>query len=282
MSIKYDLHSHSTASDGTLTPRQLILAAKEAKIDVLALTDHDCLDGIADAAEEAKRQNLSLVVGVEISVTWNNTTIHMLGLGVDPDNAPLREGLATLCEFRQWRAEEIARKLDQAGIPGALEGAMAEASEGNLISRTHFARFLIKNGYAKDFRKVFKNFLVQGKPGHVSGDWAPLQDAIDWVNGAGGQAVIAHPARYKMTRTKLSKLLTEFKDAGGKGLEVVSSAHNSSECQNMAQLAVQHQLLASCGSDFHSPDTSWAQLGRIPELPAQCTPIWENWTTRLD
>jgi len=278
MTLHYDLHSHSTVSDGTLTPEQLLTAAKEAGVDVLALTDHDCVDGIARAVQQAIRLELGFVAGVEISVTWNATTIHILGLRIQADDSALQAGLAKLRDFRQWRAQEIGKKLEKAGIPGAFAGAKAEAGADSLISRTHFARFLVKNGYARDFRQVFKNYMVQRKPGHVSGDWAQLQDAVTWIIGAGGQAVIAHPARYKMSRSKLNRLLTDFRSVGGVGLEVVSSAHSPLECQNMAQLALQHELLASCGSDFHSPDAPWAKLGQISPIPQQCTAIWESWT----
>ena len=278
MTTLYDLHSHSTFSDGTLSPEQLLTAAKKAGVDVLALTDHDCTAGISTAKAQALKLDIGFVAGVEISVSWNSATIHVLGLGIEIESLSLQAGLANIRDFRLWRAQEMGRRLEKSGIPGAFAGAEAEAGKGSLISRTHFARFLVKNGYARDFRQVFKKYLVQHKPGHVAGDWAPLEDAVTWINDAGGQAVVAHPARYKMSRSKLNQLLSDFRSVGGVGLEVVSSAHSPAECQNMAQLALSHQLLASCGSDFHSPDAPWAQLGRMPAFPKQITPIWDSWT----
>lgn len=276
MSISYDLHAHSTASDGTLNPSELMQMACDAGVQVMALTDHDSTEGVAEAAAKAAELNLGFVSGVEISVTWNAQTVHIVGLGVDPNNAVLQQGLAGLLEFRDWRAEEIGRKLEKSGIPGAYQGAK-ELSNGRLISRTHFARFLVDNGHAEDVRKVFKHFLVNGKPGFVSGQWAELRDVVAWIKGAGGQAVIAHPARYKMTRSKLRKLIAEFKDAGGEALEVVSGSHSKDDYFTMAAHAKAFDLSASAGSDFHDPALPWIVLGRMPELPHGCRPIWHDW-----
>jgi len=279
MSHIYDLHSHSTASDGTLSPTELVKRAAAAGVDVLALTDHDTTEGIAEARATAEAVGIALAPGVEISVTWSGQTVHVVGLNVDPAAESLRLGLSKLREFRDWRAEEIGRRLEKKGISGAYEGAR-RYSNGRLISRTHFGRFLVEKNYAKDERDVFRQFLVQGKPGHVPGDWAPLEEAVDWIRSAGGQAVLAHPARYRMTRTKLRRLLGEFKDVGGEALEVVSGSHNKDDCFVMARHARDFNLFASVGSDFHNPDLPWIALGRLQPLPEGCVPIWRDWPGR--
>jgi len=276
MEIIYDLHSHSTASDGTLTPTQLIQRAHEAGVNVLALTDHDSTKGIAEAQQAASRCGLRLVPGAEISVTWNGRTIHIVALGINPHSLSLQQGLEKLVEFRNWRAEEIGRKLELKGISGAYEAARS-LSNGTLISRTHFARYLVEQGRAKDMRAVFRHYLVKGKPGHVHGEWAPLEEAVGWIHDAGGQAVIAHPARYRLTRTKLRKLIRDFRDAGGAALEVVSSSHSADEAFTMAAHAKDYELLSSAGSDFHTPEQSWTELGRLSPLPHGCVPVWRDW-----
>jgi predicted metal-dependent phosphoesterase TrpH len=275
--IRYDLHAHSVVSDGSLTPEALVARAVEHGVDVLALTDHDATGGLAAAQVAANQQGIGLIPGVEISVTWNRITVHILGLGIDAECSVLQSGLFELREFRAWRAEEIARRLDKKGIPDSLEGAKRFA-KGALISRTHFAHFLVESGRAKDARAVFKKYLVKGKPGYVPGEWVALEDAVQWIIAAGGQAVIAHPARYKLSATKLRQLFTDFKSCGGVGLEVVSSAHSQSECATMGLYAKQFEFLASCGSDYHGPEHAWAELGRIPPLPDSCQPIWSTWS----
>ncbi|MEW8626978.1 MAG: PHP domain-containing protein [Candidatus Thiodiazotropha sp.] len=272
----YDLHSHSTASDGTLSPRALVQRAAEAGVEVLALTDHDTTAGIAEASQAADEFGLALIPGVEVSVTWNRQTVHLVGLNIDPLDPHLSEGLKRLRDFREWRAEEIGRKLEKAGISGAYEGALALA-EGSLVSRTHFARFLVQSGIVEDERKVFKRFLVSGKPGHVPGEWATLEEAVGWIHGAGGEAVIAHPARYKMTRSKLRQLLKAFVGLQGDALEVVSGSHSRDDYINMARHAKDFDLMASAGSDFHCPENPWIALGRLPRLPEGCKPVWQNW-----
>ncbi len=274
MSASYDLHSHSTASDGTLTPAQLVEKARAAGVNVLALTDHDTLDGLAEAARAALALDLVLLPGVEISVTWSGMTVHVLGLGVDPDSPGLNQGLRELRRFRDWRAREIARKLEKSGIAGALQGA-SRFRRGAVLSRTHFAHFLVERGHAGSVREVFKRFLVRDKPGYVRGQWASLQQAVGWIRDAGGMAVIAHPARYRLTRSKLRRLVTEFIQAGGVGLEVVSGSHSLDETRHMAALAREHRLFASCGSDYHGPENPWIDIGRLRGLPQGCTPIWE-------
>lgn len=277
MNLIYDLHSHSTASDGSLSPTELVKRAKSRQIDVLALTDHDNTEGLAEAQQAAADVGLTLVPGVEVSTTWNGVTVHILGLGIADENTTLQKGLSKLREFRDWRGEEISRRLAKAGIQDALAGAKRYAS-GTLISRTHFAHFLVEQGYAKDVRDVFKKFLVHNKPGYVPGQWAELEAAVDWIHAAGGMAVIAHPGRYKVTSTRLRQLLGEFKECGGEALEVVSSSHSLDECRHMAVCAQNFEFLATCGSDFHGPEQTWVELGKIPPLPAGCTPIWSQWT----
>ncbi|WP_455209799.1 PHP domain-containing protein [Kaarinaea lacus] len=276
MNLKYDLHSHSTASDGSLSPTELVRRANSQHIDVLALTDHDNTAGLAEAEEAAKECGVKLVPGVEVSVTWNGATVHVLGLGIQSQSTALQQGLRKLREFRNWRGEEISRRLAKAGIHGALEGAQYYAS-GALISRTHFAHFLVAQGHAKDLRDVFKKYLVHNKPGHVPGQWADLDSAISWIRAAGGKAVVAHPVRYKLSATRLRQLLGEFKECGGEGLEVVSSSHTLDETRAMAVQAKHFGFLATCGSDYHGPEHAWVELGKIPPLPEGCTPIWSQW-----
>lgn len=276
MSRQYDLHSHSTASDGTLTPAELVRQARAAGIDVLALTDHDTTEGLAEAEREAKAVGIGFVTGVEISVTWNAQVVHIVGLGMNPADSALQEGLAGLRAFRDWRAKEMGRRLEKRGIEDAYEGAKA-LSNGRLISRTHFGRFLVNRGYAPDMRKVFQQYLTHGKPGHVAGRWAQLEDAVQWIRGAGGQAVIAHPARYPMTRSKLRRLIGEFAEAGGCAMEVVSSSHSKDEMHTMARHAADFALMASAGSDFHDPAIPWVKLGHLPGLPDNALPIWRDW-----
>ncbi len=275
MSVHYDLHSHSTASDGSLSPTELVRLAKSRNIDVLALTDHDTIDGVAEARLEAAELGLQLLAGAEISVSQGSQTIHIVGLNLDIKNPVLLKGLQRLREFRQWRSEEIARRLAKKRIEGALQGAQAYA-KGNIIGRVHFARFLIEQGHAKDMRQVFKRYLVQGKPGYVPGDWASLEETLDWIHAAGGQAVIAHPARYRLSATRLRQLLGEFQELGGAALEVVSGSHSRDEILHMAQLCQRFGLLASAGSDYHGPENPYMDMGKLPAMPSNCIPVWEG------
>jgi len=280
MASAYDLHTHSTASDGTLSPGELVRRAAARGIGALALTDHDTTDGLAEAQAEAAAQGIVLMPGVELSVTWQGQTIHLVGLRIDPAAPALRDGLARLRRFRHWRAEEIARRLAKAGFAGVLEGARGY-SNGELLSRTHFARFLVARGVAADVRGVFKRYLVRGKPGHVPGEWATLWEAVAWIRLAGGQAVLAHPARYEMTNSKRRRLLREFIEAGGVALEVISGSHSRDDCFHMAQLAREFGLLASAGSDYHGPESPWIELGNLPPLPDGLIPIWRDWPKGL-
>lgn len=272
----YDLHSHSTASDGSLAPEALIQRAVEQNVDVLALTDHDGTEGIQAARHAAQDLPIDLIAGVEISVTWKNRTVHILGLDIDEHNKTLQQGLTDMRNFRVERATLIAERLQKAGIDGALAGAQEFASEV-MLGRVHFAQFLVKNGYAKNVNDVFKKYLVRNKPGYVPGKWATLEDTVNWINAAGGQAVIAHPARYKLTATKLRYLSSEFKELGGVGLEVVSGRQHPEEVKTLARLAEKMEMYASCGSDFHSPENQWVELGKLAALPENTQAIWQTW-----
>lgn len=245
-------------------------------VRVLALTDHDTTDGVTEAQAEAALLGVRLIPGIEVSVSWSSEVIHVVGLGVDPGAPALRAGIEEIGLARIARAEEMARKLELVGIGGALEGAMRH-SGGGQIGRTHFARFLAGGGYASDVRTVFKHYLTPGKPGYVKGRWADLDRAVEWIRSAGGQAVIAHPARYSFTRTRLRKLLAQFCEFGGVGLEVVSGSHSRDECLTMARHARDFGLMGSVGSDYHGPEVMWRDLGAIPPLPEGLTPIWSEW-----
>jgi predicted metal-dependent phosphoesterase TrpH len=277
MTLCYDLHSHSTASDGELSPADLIAHAHRRGVDVLALTDHDVTSGLAEARAAADRLDLELVPGVEISVTWKDQTIHILGLRIDPENINLQEGMAGLRAFRDWRAEEMGRRLEKHGIADAYAGAKHYAF-GSILSRTHFARFLVAAGHAKNMQHVFKRFLVKGKPGYVPGQWATLEGAVGWIRGAGGHAVVAHPARYKFTATRMHAFLDAFKQCGGEGMEVVSGSHSRDDYYIMADYARRFSLMASSGSDYHGPANVWLEPGCLPELPSGCIPIWTQWS----
>jgi len=271
-----DLHTHSSASDGTLSPADLVRRAVAQGIRVLALTDHDTLDGIAEAREAAAGLDLLLIPGVEVSVSWGGRTVHILGLGVAEEDAVLLGGLEGIRAHREWRAREIGRRLARHGIEDAYEGARA-LSGGRLIGRTHFARLLVERGRAKRVRDVFKHYLVTGRPGHVAGEWASLEDAVGWIRRSGGQAVIAHPARYRLTRTRMLRLIGELRELGGVGIEVVSGSHSRDDSLTFARHAREQGLLASAGSDYHGPECPWIELGRLPPLPGGCRPIWHDW-----
>lgn len=242
----------------------------------MALTDHDTLEGLGEARGEAERLGLKFVPGVEVSVTWSGRTVHIVGLGVDSGSVELQRGLARQREFRDWRAAEMGRRLERAGIAGIYNRA-CELSSGRLISRTHFARALVEQGRAESVAEVFRKFLVRGKPGHVAGEWAGLEEAVAWIRRAGGQAVIAHPARYGLTRTKLRRLISDFVDVGGVGMEVVSGSHSRGDMFAMATHVRDFSLLASAGSDFHDPQNPWIELGNLPPLPEGLCPIWHDW-----
>jgi len=272
-----DLHSHSTVSDGLLSPVELMYYAAEKGVKVLALTDHDEIAGLADAAAAATKYGLQFINGVEISVTWNRRTIHIVGLKIDPANAELQTGLQRLRDSRHVRAQGMANGLARVGITGSLEGAYAHASEGGIISRSHFARFLVEKGFAKNVGAVFKRFLVKGKPGYHEHQWASLEEAVTWIRNSGGIAVLAHPGRYDIGRTNMLNLLHEFRELGGKAIEVVTGSHTPEMVPHFARLAHQFELLSSAGSDYHGPGQSYFEMGRLPDLPSNCTPVWHDW-----
>jgi predicted metal-dependent phosphoesterase TrpH len=274
--LNADLHSHSTVSDGTLAPRELVLRAAQQGVELLALTDHDEVGGLAEAAACADEAGLAFVPGVEISVTWAGRTVHVVGLGVDAGDEPLRAGLARTRAGRTERARLMAGELARAGIDGAFDGALKHVGNPDLISRTHFARFLVERGVCRDTREVFGRFLVRGRPGYVPHRWAQLDEALQWIRGAGGVAVIAHPARYGMSENELWALATEFRDLGGAGIEVVCSSHGAGDVQRFAELALQFGFAASRGSDFHGPGESNAELGRVGVLPHRLAPVWDR------
>ncbi|MGI2325048.1 MULTISPECIES: PHP domain-containing protein [Methylococcus] len=272
----YDLHAHSTASDGTLSPAELVRAATAGGIRTLALTDHDSVAGLKEAGAAAAEAGLCLIPGVELSVTWESRTIHVVGLNIVPDHPGLNQGMRRLQAMRFERAQEMDRRLTKKGIPGTLEIAVGLAGAG-MVTRTHFARALVQLGQAATVRDVFDKFLTQGKPGHVPTVWAEMTAAVGWIIEAGGVAVLAHPQRYKMTGSWIGRLAGDFKAAGGEAIEVVSGNATSSDIQANAAIARRHGLLASVGSDYHGPEQSWLKLGRIPPLPAGLTPVWSRW-----
>ncbi|HSV19743.1 MAG TPA: 3',5'-nucleoside bisphosphate phosphatase [Casimicrobiaceae bacterium] len=274
---RYDLHCHSTRSDGLLAPGEVVQRAASRGVDVLALTDHDELAGIPEARAAAAQCGITLVPAAELSVTWNEHTIHVVALQVDPDDAALNAGLAAVRSGRDARARRIDEALAQAGIPGALEGALRYVTSERLISRSHFARFLVERGIARDVKDVFKRFLVPGKPGYVPHAWATMGDALAWIRGAGGTAVLAHPGRYALHGSALRELIGEFRDCGGRGIEVLSSSHTAAQVAEFSGIARVHGLLASAGSDYHGPGESYLDLGDLPEMPAGLTPVWTAW-----
>ena len=275
--LHYDLHCHSTRSDGVLSPTDVVRRAASRGVDVLALTDHDELAGLDEAREAAQEVGIVVVPGSELSVTWEGETIHVLGLGVDPRDSPLATGLAGIRNGRDERARRIGEALEVAGIPDAFEGALTYVTSERLISRTHFARYLVESGHVRDMKDAFKRYLTAGKPGYVPHAWASLSQAVTWIRGAGGQAVIAHPGRYKLTASGLRSLVAEFRDLGGAGLEVVSPSHTSAQYAEFAALARAHGLRASCGSDFHGPGESHLDFGDLPPMPAGVEPVWSDW-----
>ena len=278
--LNADLHCHSTTSDGTLTPEQLAARAAANGVDLWALTDHDEVGGQQQALEAARAQGMKYLTGVEISVTFADVTVHIVGLGFDHTDPRMMEGLADTRDGRGPRARAMAEQLAQVGIHGAYEGALKYVGNPRLISRTHFARFLVDSGVCRDTSEVFRKYLTEGKPGYVPHRWAKLGDAVKWITQSGGIAVIAHPARYKFTPNEEYALFSEFKQHGGQGVEVVTGSHTAAEAVRYADMAREFGLAASRGSDFHSPDESHVDLGKLPPLPADLTPVWSLLTDR--
>ena len=279
--LNADLHCHSVVSDGTLTPEELAARASANGVELWALTDHDEVGGQHRAAAAAKAHGMKYLTGTEISVTFAGETVHIVGLGFDADDPRMKEGLVRTRGGRGPRALEMAEGLARVGIHGAYEGALKYVGNPELISRTHFARFLVEVGACKDTPEVFRKYLTEGKPGYVPHRWASLSDAVAWITQSGGVAVIAHPARYKFTANEEYALFSEFKAHGGRGVEVVTGSHTAAEYVRYAETAKEFGLAASRGSDFHSPNESHTDLGTLPYLPGGLTPVWELLADRI-
>jgi len=273
--LNADLHCHSTVSDGTLSPEALAARAKANGVELWALTDHDEIGGQQRALEAARAEGMKYLTGTEISVTFAGQTVHIVGLGFDHHNTALLEGLRRTRGGRGERAQEMSDGLAKVGIQGAYEGALKYVGNPELISRTHFARFLVEAGVCKDTPEVFRKYLTEGKPGFVPHRWARLQEAVQWIADAGGLAIIAHPARYGFTPNEAYALFTEFKAHGGQAVEVITGSHSAAEAVKYADMATEFGLFASRGSDFHAPDESHTELGALPDLPGQLTPVWQ-------
>ena len=270
-----DLHCHSIVSDGLLTPEAVVQRAADNGVELLALTDHDEVGGIAAARAEAARLGVGFVAGVEVSVSFLDETVHIVGLGIDDTHPHLLAGLAQVRSGRDARAERIAAELDRAGIHGALEGARALAANPALVSRSHFARFIVSTGLMRNVAEVFRHYLAKGKPGYVAHEWAVLEEAISWIRGAGGVAVLAHPARYRLSAAQFEELLRRFDEAGGAAVEVSSGSHGPDDMRRWAHVARHWGFAASIGSDFHAPAESPVDLGAAHPLPPDLTPVWQ-------
>ena len=279
--LNADLHCHSVVSDGTMQPEDLAARAARNGVELWALTDHDEIGGQHRAAAAAHLHGMKYLTGTEISVTFANETVHIVGLGFDPDDVEMQRGLHETRGGREARAREIAAGLAKVGIKDAYEGALRYVSNPELISRTHFARFLVESGVCRDTNEVFRRYLVDGKPGYVPHRWASLKHAVQWITDAGGIAVIAHPARYKFTANEEFALFSEFKTHGGRAIEVVTGSHSPAEYVKYGEMAREFGLAASRGSDFHSPDESHTDLGQLPFLPGELTPVWELLADRI-
>jgi predicted metal-dependent phosphoesterase TrpH len=276
MAAQIDLHCHSTISDGLLAPQEIVALAAKSGIKVMALTDHDDITGLHIARNVAIDNGIHFINGVEISVTWKKRTLHIVGLKFDAENEVLKNALAGVRIGRDERALQMAEGLVKAGIAGAYEGAK-EIAKQSILTRSHFAQFLVKNGYAKDVKSVFKNFLVKGKPGFVDYKWMDLESAVSLITNAGGQAVIAHPGRYDLGTINMMLLMQEFRSYGGAAIEVVTGSHNPPQYQQFAKIAHRFSLKASLGSDYHGPGLSYMAMGCMPDLPVGCEPIWGDW-----
>jgi predicted metal-dependent phosphoesterase TrpH len=277
-----DLHCHSTYSDGLLAPAQVVQRAAANGVRMLALTDHDETGGLAEARAAALECGITLIAGVEISVSWAELTLHVVGLDIAAEDEGLRGGLAQIRAGRIERAQRIAAEFDRIGIRGSLAGARGYSANPDMLGRTHFARFLVERGIAKDVKSVFRSYLNAGKPGHVAHHWASLAQALQWIAGSGGVAVLAHPARYRLSATAMRRLLAEFKSGGGRALEVISASHTAQQQRTIAGYARQFDLQASAGSDFHGPGESYHDIGGLADLPEGCVPVWSNWANGAD
>ncbi len=274
--MNIDLHCHSNVSDGALAPREVALRAARRGVDVWALTDHDQVAGLPEARAAALEAGMRFVAGVEISVTWRGSTLHIVGLRIDPGNPTLAAGLAKVRGGRRERAKRMAEELKASGIDGAYAGALRHADNPDMVGRTHFARFLAEIGEVADTKGAFRRYLVPGKPGYVPHEWADLADAVAWICAAGGQAVLAHPGRYSLSAGAMDSLLQEFRAAGGEAIEVVTGSHSPDQYAHFAALARHHAFAASRGSDFHGPDEG-AEFGTLPPLDPDLRPVWRDW-----
>ncbi len=276
MPLNFDLHAHSNVSDGLLSPADLVAYAAKQGVDVLALTDHDDVSGLAEAQAAAAAHNIAFINGVEISVTWKKRTLHIVGLNIDPDNVALKNALALVRIARDKRAQQMGEGLAKAGIADAYQGAKRIAQQ-SIITRVHFARYLVEQGLVKDSKSVFKKYLVKGKPGFVEHQWMDLEQALGLIIQSGGTAVIAHPGRYDLGSVNMLQLLHEFRAYGGVAIEVVTSSHTPPQYQQFAKLAHQFSLKSSQGSDYHGKGLSFMEMGRLADLPAGCVPVWQDW-----
>jgi predicted metal-dependent phosphoesterase TrpH len=274
MTENYDLHCHSTASDGALSPSELVQRAHQHGVTSIALTDHDTVAGIAEAQASATAANIRLIPGIELSTSWRNKCFHIVGLGINPAYPPLRDATRNLQVIRMERAKKIAEKLEKKRIPGALEAVRKAAGEG-MITRSHFADFLLSQFHVSSQQEAFDRYLGQGKAAFVSTTWSEMELAISWITQSGGIAVLAHPLRYKLTSSWMKRLLQAFKEAGGQSMEIVTGRHNDDEIKTLANYAIRFELAGSVGSDFHDPANPWIELGRLAPLPANIKPVWE-------
>ena len=273
--MKIDLHTHTSMSDGSLSPQALVNQAELAAIDILSITDHDNVQAYDDLSK-LKNPNLTLIPGIEFSTEWKKTGVHILGLNIQLESDAMRTGVDSQSQARLLRAQRIAEQLDKLGLENSWK-SVQEIAAGSVIGRPHFAQLLVKNGVVKDFKQAFKKYLGAGKVGDIKQCWAPYQQIIEWIRDANGIAVLAHPSKYKLTRTKLRELVDDFCAAGGESLEVISGNQTDDVTRLLSKLCQQKNMLASCGSDFHHPGQAWCELGKLPPLPTGCKAVWENW-----
>jgi predicted metal-dependent phosphoesterase TrpH len=273
--MNIDFHCHTTASDGSLTPKELLELAAERKIDMLSITDHDTLEAYQDIS--SANNSIKIIPGIELSSQWNRRGVHIVGLNVSLSSEPILEGVKRQSNARRERAQKIAEKLQRFGFDDCLAGAQSFASGPDQIGRPHFARYLVKIGAVSNIQQAFKRYLGAGKAGDIKDQWADPETVIGWIRDSGGVAVLAHPTKYKLTRSKLVELLADFKTAGGEAMEVISGSQVPSVTRDMARLCQDMDLDASCGSDFHAPNQEWAALGRVAPLPENCTAVWQRW-----
>lgn len=276
MSKNYDLHCHSVYSDGRLTPSDLLARASECGVDVLSLTDHDTLMGYEALYEVSNQYDIEIIPGIEFSSQWQGIGVHIVGLNVDIENEGLQQAIARQEVSRSDRAVEIGRRLEKIGVKDALAGAKAIAGDG-VVGRPHFARYLVEIGEVANFNQAFKRYLGAGKPGDVKQNWPEIEEVVKWIVEGGGSAVLAHPAKYSMTRSKLCRLVADFTEAGGVAMEVISGKQTEAQTLDLVKIANKFGLASSCGSDFHTPGAPWQELGSFGRLPPAAMPVWSLW-----